>query len=607
VLEELTRDLSAWPLWNTLPQAIVRAAAGSFRIEYLPAGTPLDPGRATVDALVSIRTGHLDFLGPDGTLRDRMMPGDTRLLASAFERSGAVRTGADTLAWFLPRPAFDALQGDAAFARAFDSQGLAARLSSPRTLRAAPTVLDLTRRRAGDVARQPTLVLPPDTPISTAARAMRREDCSCVLVTSEPPSLVTDRELRNEVVAGGLPPEAPLSALHVPAVVLDAQASLLDALLGMMGRGVRQVLVPRRDGGLGVLTDADLSRGPPQGSLLLAGGGHPSRDEPALFGDRVARVVASLLDEGYDASVVGQVAAAAHDARVASLIAHARAELGAPPLRFAWVAVDAIGRCDPVVLPVPDHVLAYEEGARPEATAWFQAFARLVGDRLDADGLPNGPGRTRATNPLWCRPTTSWRRYVADWTAERGPDAPTATVGPFLDARVVAGDADMAAPLILGLRQAAVRPPFLRRLARAALTVQPPVTCLAAGFLRADGQTVATLDAAAALAAPIADLARIAALSCGSDARSTAERLRSFDRSGLVDTALAQDLAAAFDWVSRQILRASLARPGCPQHLHAIDMDPSDRAHYREAAAVVQEARATLTRLTAYAPTRRNP
>ena len=92
----------------------------------------------------------------------------------------------------------------------------------------------------------------------------------------------------------------------------------------------------------------------------------------------------------------------------------------------------------------------------------------------------------------------------------------------------------------------------------------------------------------------------------GSDARSTAERLRSLDRSAPVDAALAQDLATAFDWVSRQILRASLARPGCPQHLHAVDLDPSDRAHYRDAAAVVQEARATLVRLTGDDPIRRN-
>ena len=76
----------------------------------------------------------------------------------------------------------------------------------------------------------------PDTKIREAAKIMRREGISSLLVTHEGrlTGIVTDRDLRNRVVAEGLSYDAPLSAIMTPSpVAIDVHRRGHEALVEM--------------------------------------------------------------------------------------------------------------------------------------------------------------------------------------------------------------------------------------------------------------------------------------------------------------------------------------------------------------------------------------
>jgi CBS domain-containing protein len=87
----------------------------------------------------------------------------------------------------------------------------------------------------GSLITRPPLFVEPDTTVAGAAREMRLAGAGAALVTDEPRGIVTDRDLRNRVVAEELATSAPVrSVMSHPVRTLPADASIEEALLLML-------------------------------------------------------------------------------------------------------------------------------------------------------------------------------------------------------------------------------------------------------------------------------------------------------------------------------------------------------------------------------------
>lgn len=108
---------------------------------------------------------------------------------------------------------------------------------------------------------RPPLALPPEATIQMGAQAMRDAGVSSVLLMQDLRLLgiVTDRDLRNRVVAQGLSPSLPLHSIASTDLrSLPPQASALDALALMAQHNIHHVPVLEQGRVLGIVTPRDV-------------------------------------------------------------------------------------------------------------------------------------------------------------------------------------------------------------------------------------------------------------------------------------------------------------------------------------------------------------
>ena len=104
----------------------------------------------------------------------------------------------------------------------------------------------------------------PDEPAQEVARRMTERGAERAVVAGERglSGIVSDADFRSRIVARGLAPDVPVKRIMTrPAATIRSDATLFDALMQMLDRGVDHLVVVPAGGGdpVGVLTDRDVA------------------------------------------------------------------------------------------------------------------------------------------------------------------------------------------------------------------------------------------------------------------------------------------------------------------------------------------------------------
>ena len=163
--------------------------------------------------------------------------------------------------------------------------------------------------------------------------------------------IVTDRDLRERVVAAGAPAETPLrDVMTDPAITIAADATGADALLEMLDRGIRHLpVVDERRRVIGVISDTDLlaveTRTPFHLRRALARASDV--DEVVAAMAPLPDTIVALHDAKVAASSIGQMIATVHDAltrRLIELVEESWARRRCPTPGWRWAASPAARR-----------------------------------------------------------------------------------------------------------------------------------------------------------------------------------------------------------------------------------------------------------------------
>jgi CBS domain-containing protein len=544
--------LRSTPPFNALPPPLFEAAAGRLEVRAFPAGSRLARvGGEPLEHLYVIREGSVR-LERDGQTVQVLEEGETFGYTSLISRKATfdVVVEEDLVAYLLPDAVFQELLTSSRFAGHF-AVGLAERLKSSFEHSPVATFQADLSREVRHLLRRPAVWVGPEATVGEAARIMREERISSVLVRGEPPGIVTDRDFRNRVLAEGLGPDTPVTRiLSRPLRSVDAATPIHEAWSTLLDAGVHHLPVTREGEIVGLLTSTDLLKCSVQGpvAVLRRVERLASREELPGYGTMVAEMVSVLLAGRVDASVIAGFVARLNDALLHRLLRWAIEELGEPPAPFAWIVFGSEGRMEQTLLTDQDNALVYaDEGAARRD--WFQALAERINADLEAAGFPRCPGGYMASR--WNGPLSGWTRRFKGWLEEPRPqvllDAST-----FFDFRRVAGQLDLA-PLEAVLAQVVRKPVFLRFLARSALEFHPPPSFLLR--LRGDSSTV---DLKRQGLAPIVFLARCYGLEVGSRARNTFERLDTAVRAGRMEADTGALIAEAYRFLLGLRLRLQL-------------------------------------------------
>ena len=552
-----------------------------------------------------VRSGSVEVIH-DGRVLDLLGPGE--LFGQASMISGLptgfeARAAGDTVCYRIPadvmRPLLARPDVLRFVARSIvDRSVIGSAVAAPGEPGTGPV-----QSRAGALIRTPPLLCQGSEPIREAARRMTGQGASAVLVPhGHSFGIVTDRDLRTRVIAAGLSPDAPVSAIMTePAYTVTADRLGGDVLLDMLERNVHHIPVLSPAGQvLGVIDDGDLVAAEGRKPLLLRRA-IALAESPADLAAAAAGldpVIIALHDARVAAEQVAAVRSVVLDALTRRLIELAVGGAGPPPVPFTWFALGSLARREAVPSSDVDSALAWEaagERQSPEAAGYLGRVTRAVDEGLRACGMfPDAHGAS-AANPLFARSLASWHRAARSLSEDPTQEKALILVSVLADSRPVWSTSGTAGG---GLWEGQPTPDLLRLLARFALSFRPPTGFLRDFVVEHSGERRGQLDIKHGGMIPIVDLARWAGMSAGVASASTPERLRAAEAAGTMEGPEAQTLMEAFGFIFALRLDhqvEQLRRGQAPDDfIDPKTLNPLARSYLREAFRAVASVQANL-------------
>ena len=467
-------------------------------------------------------------------------------------------------------------------------------IQAARTMRALP---DVRTRPVTSLIRSAPLFCDPDTTVRAAAELLIAEGRSALLVRGRDGlGIVTDVDLRDKVVVGGVSADAPVTTIMTtPVKTLPADLLAPEASIEMMAAGVNHLPVVDAGGQVvGILSASNLmtldARSPFALRRNLAGA--RDEDEVVAAAQDIPRLFVDLMGANLDAPAVSRVLTLLNDAITMRLLALADEQLGPPPVPFAWLAFGSTARSEMNLASDQDNGLAHADTDDPEALEYFRVLSLSVNRGLRRCGYKLDPHGVLAANRDWRLTLSGWTDVFK--TCLEGKDLDRmARASVAFDFRQVAGELDATAPLEDIIRQAPDHKAFMSGLAQ--LGTQNPVPL---GFRQ---RLYNLVDIKRDAIVPLQSLARYYAFSRGILAQTTLERLAAVRDVGVIDAERERTLREAFISMAHLQLRhhANAIRNDRPLDniIDVSTLPPITRASLQEAIRMVAATQHRFPRL----------
>jgi len=452
--------------------------------------------------------------------------------------------------------------------------------------------------------KRPPVTLSPTASIREAAALMLEEGVSSVLIVEQGHlfGIVTDRDLRNRVVAVGLETDRPVVEITTIApLTVDLGNNAFEALLMMTRQNVHHVPVMDGPRVVGMITATELTEQYSTSAVFLAGEIYKQGTVEGLqlVSGRIRQLQRNLAAADATAYTTGHVITAITDALTIRLLQLAEARFGVPPVDYAWVAAGSQARNEQTAKSDQDNCLilddAYDETEHGE---YFKALSRFVCDGLNACGYVYCPGEMMAMTDTWRQPMRRWRQYFHGWVDEPEPKALMLTCV-FFDLRVVHGRVSLLDELrrhvLTHTRGNGI---FLAYMVGNALSRHPPLGLFGRLLPARSGEHRGTIDLKHLGIVPVVDLARVYALAGGHLAVNTHDRLEVASQSGEVSERSAHDLRDALEYLAATRIRhqARQIEAGLPadNFLAPSELSNFERTQLKDAFRVVKTLQQVL-------------
>jgi CBS domain-containing protein len=583
--------------FDDLDEQQLEELARATEVEFFGAGTTVfRQGEGTVEHVRIIRKGSIELVS-DGRVLDVLGEGELfghPSMLSGFPPWFEARSGEDTLCYRFVAGSVLPYLGRPAGLR-YVAQSLV-----DRPARGAPheTAINRGGEPVSRLVQGPAVVCEPAWSVREVAGQMADNEAEAALVRLAEGGLgiVTDRDLRDRVVAGGVGLDAQVTeVMTAPAVTVTPERSGDEAMLEMLDRDVHHLPVVWPHGDvLGILSDRD---------LLLAGTQAPfaSRREVSeatsvrdlrLAAERLPAAVVALHEAEAPPSRIAAIISVVTDAITRRLIHLAVNELGPAPAPLAWMALGSLGRREMVPSSDIESGLVWAHPGEGKAAEYMGTLGTRVVAGLREAGFEVDAHGATPEHRLFDRSFGSWRTAVRDVIEDPEREKGLIFISLLADARFAYRLGDVRNPLE-ELAQIRNRRPLLRLLLRLALVHRPPT-----GLRRLrpgrrgddDGASAAPrgrIDIKTGGLLPIVGIARYASLAAGGHATGTRDRLRFSATAGTLEGEDARALSDAFDlfWRLRVGHQVEQLRKGIEpdDYIDPESLTPVTRGYLREA------------------------
>jgi CBS domain-containing protein len=552
---------------------------------------------APAQALYVVRTGAMELVHA-GQVVDVLEPGQCfghPSLLSGMAPAFTVRAREDTTCLVLGRQLAMVVLAHPSGTR-YVAGSLRRRLvMTGHTAHALP---ELSMTRLGTLVRRPPLVVEAGASIRDVAAAMTEAHVGAALVPGpDGVAIVTDRDLRERVLAQGRSPIEPVGVAVRPALLAPEDQTASEALVDLLDADRRELCVTGRDGRIvGVLSVQDIAGGE-HSPFALRREIARAPDEDALVAavtSGMPRLLGSLLSAGLAPADVSRALAVQSDTATVRLLELSFRRHGPAPVPWAWLALGSVARRELTLASDQDNALAYADEAEPPDDALLARVAGDVNAGLARCGLGEDAAEVVARDPRWRMTAGRWRATFRE-CLEHPDRSHLVRAAVAFDFRQVTGGLDAVSPLAAVVRDARRHPDFIARLARTATDWKVPLGRRGQVATDRDGRVDLKLGGAL----PIANLARLHAFAAGITVSGTVDRLVAAQETGRLDGETATALREAFETVSRLRLEhhATCLAAGRPadNRVDPRTLPPLRRVGLREALRAVAAAQRRLS------------
>lgn len=272
------------------------------------------------------------------------------------------------------------------------------------------------------------------------------------------------------------------------------------------------------------------------------------------------------------------------------------AGLGGPPVRYALISMGSDGREEQTLITDQDYLIVYDEGGGEAADLWFADFGTRLVDCLELAGFKRCTGEIMTSNPTWRGSFKQWRkrlfaivRYEVEDFAKNMMDLIVLS-----DARFVTGDRTIGEQLIELIRDMEKEHfQVLWSMARAATEMK-----LALGFMRklwteTTGEHRGELNIKLLAWAPLVMNIRILAMSQGTPATNTVQRITYLEQEGSFSKEMADGLREAYEILTRHRILLQIKQiKGIQKDSYYLDpllLNSEERERLRQAVILVED------------------
>lgn len=600
-LQPITQFLSQLTPFDSLSQMTLEQCCRALTVGYYSKASMYVPLDEAHPQLYIVRSGAFEVRSEDGDLIDRLGDGDFfgfPSLLSGDKVSNRVQILEDGLVYHLDPDTFNQLRSESREFDRFFNRAFAKRLRHQSRFKAKE--LGSTNRVSSLMSNQP-LTLDINATVTDAARLMRDARVSSVLVIDNHKlaGILTDRDLRNRVLAEGLDGQLPVhQAMTRSPTTLASSALVFEAMLLMSQYNIHHLPIIDNDQAVGVITSTDILRGQSSQPLLLIGEIERQNNLDSLIGvsKQIPLLLQNLISADARAEEIGRVLTSVTDALTRRLIVLNQQILGEAPMPFCWLAFGSQGRQDQAACSDQDNGLLLAHEMDEYAQGYFEALTKAVCAGLDKCGYVYCPGDIMAQNPQWRMTLRQWQAKFENWVVRPEPKA-LMHASIFFDMRCVYGPSSLFDSLQSSVLESTKdNDIFLAGMAGNSLQVSPPLGFFKKLVLERDGEEVKGIDLKHKGNALINDIARVYALSAGIKEVNTAKRIRLLMEQNIINRKDALNLADAHEFIAHMRLsnqgyqfthNQPLSNYLMPQHLSSLV-----RHQLRDAFKVVHDAQA---------------
>ncbi len=398
-----------------------------------------------------------------------------------------------------------------------------------------------------------------------AAAAMREKGVSSVVVYDDgaPVGIITDRDLRNKVVAAGADPRAlkARAVMNAPLIVVKENDIFFEVIYKMSRHGIHRVGVVDEDNRLcGMVNEADLIRVQSKSPQQLVRELETARsiDDLKATCQGIQDLALFLSRAGVKTRDMVRLISHLNDQVVLRLVAILRAErFPSLPDGFAFLVLGSEGRGEQTLKTDQDNAMIYADHLSEEEVRVLESFSHALVDALIEIGVPECPGGIMAKNPFWRRSLSEWLKVVEGWISI--PDGEnTLNFSMFSDMRLVCGDPSLVQEIKDYIaRRTREETLFLMRMADKALRFAPPLGFFG-GFKVEKGEHLGQIDLKKAGIYAISEGIKVLGFSVGILGGGTLEKIAKLQQKGVLSAEQAKDLEASFNLLCYLRLRGQV-------------------------------------------------